>query len=163
MLWLVLLCLRTFIHIFIINLFFFSTLTEEYRCTFDFPSNKNFSCMFTFDFIILFHFFFFRFPFSFFQYSVSLFFLLFHHFSYTITLSPWYLFFLSSPTKEFAVFTCDCSVPENSTHTHTICKLYILYHVLYIYIEIDEMNNRCRFSSLQRTSIASRMMRQEIE
>lgn len=42
-------------------------------------------------------------------------------------------------------------------------SIYICIYTYKVYVEIDEMNNRCRFSSSQRTSIATRMMWQEVE
>lgn len=47
-------------------------------------------------------------------------------------------------------------------HIYLSFYLYMLcLHTYEVCVEIDEMNNRCRFSSSQRTSIASRMMWQE--
>lgn len=42
---------------------------------------------------------------------------------------------------------------------HLRCSRTAFTHT--VHIKIDEMNNRCRFSSSQRTSIVFRMMRQE--
>lgn len=147
---------------------------------------KEFPRMFTFGFyyFILFHFFFsvfyfsliFGIPFGIFLFSLpapSLNLCSFRYFfSLHISISPslsCHCVYLPSTKKEtkFVVaqmrLFCIGESHNINTHTHSVYRTCTCQSTCEVYNKIDVMNNRCRFSLPQRTSIAFCTIKQEVE